>query len=142
MDYSAVVEALYERHRSVRDAGFSGSAYKPGLDAMQSYAGYLGHPERLFRSIHVAGTNGKGSVCSMLAAALAARGLRVGLYTSPHLVDFRERIKIIEVRPEAPLPQKELRFAHPSQPYGWPPPSTVSEGGHGSSEAGGSRPLR
>ena len=107
MDYSAVVEALYERHRSVRDAGFSGSAYKPGLDAMQSYAGYLGHPERLFRSIHVAGTNGKGSVCSMLAAALAASGLRVGLYTSPHLVDFRERIKIIEAMPGEPLPQRD-----------------------------------
>ena len=95
MDYSAVVEALYERHRSVRDAGFSGSAYKPGLDAMLSFADFLGHPEQHFRSIHVAGTNGKGSVCSMLAAALAARGLHVGLYTSPHLVDFRERIKII-----------------------------------------------
>lgn len=94
MDYSAVVADLYERHRSVRDAGFSGDAYKPGLDAMISYAAFLGHPERRFRSIHVAGTNGKGSVCSMLAAALAASGLRVGLYTSPHLVDFRERIKI------------------------------------------------
>jgi dihydrofolate synthase/folylpolyglutamate synthase len=95
MDYSVVVEALYERHRSVRDAGFSGDAYKPGLDAMLSYAEFLGHPERQFRTVHVAGTNGKGSVCSMLAAALAARGLRVGLYTSPHLVDFRERMKII-----------------------------------------------
>ncbi len=161
MDYSAVVESLYERHRSVRDAGFSGSAYKPGLDAMLSYAEFLGHPERQFRSIHVAGTNGKGSVCSMLAAALAARGLSVGLYTSPHLVDFRERIKIIEVGPGAPLPQRELRLAHPSVPLGptiplhpqgtggvppdtpcldnlgWAPPSNVSEGGHGSSEAGG-----
>ena len=118
MDYSAVVEALYERHRSVRDAGFSGSAYKPGLEAMQSYAGFLGHPERQFRSIHVAGTNGKGSVCSMLAAALAASGLRVGLYTSPHLVDFRERIKIIEAQPGGPLLPEELRSAHPSVPLG------------------------
>ena len=103
MDYAAVVEALYERHRSVRDAGFSGAAYKPGLEAMLSYAAFLGHPEREFRSVHVAGTNGKGSVGSMLAAALAARGLRVGLYTSPHLVDFRERIKIIAA-PGTPSP--------------------------------------
>ena len=95
VDYAAVVEDLYRRHRSVRDAGFSGEAYKPGLDAMLSYAAFLGHPERRFRSVHVAGTNGKGSVCSMLAAALAAGGLRVGLYTSPHLIDFRERIKIV-----------------------------------------------
>ena len=98
--YEAAVEDLYARHRSVRDAGFTGDAYKPGLDSMRSYAAFLGNPERRFRTIHVAGTNGKGSVCSMLAAALAARGLRVGLYTSPHLVDFRERIKIVELLPE------------------------------------------
>ena len=97
MDYEAAVEALFERHRSVRDAGFKGDAYKPGLEAMASYADFLGHPERRFRCIHVAGTNGKGSVCSMLASALAARGLRVGLYTSPHLLDFRERIKLVEI---------------------------------------------
>ena len=95
--YDSVVKELYERHRSVRDAGFGGGAYKPGLEAMEAYAAFLGHPERQFRSIHVAGTNGKGSVCSMLAAALAARGLRVGLYTSPHLIDFRERIKVVSL---------------------------------------------
>jgi len=55
----------------------------------------LGNPSRKFRSIHVAGTNGKGSVSSMLAAGLAGTGLRVGLYTSPHLTDFRERIKLV-----------------------------------------------
>ena len=95
MDYEAVVSKLFERHRSVQSAGFSGDAYKPGLEAMADYAASLGDPQRRFRSIHVAGTNGKGSVCSMLAAALAASGLRAGLYTSPHLLDFRERIKII-----------------------------------------------
>ncbi|MCQ2172599.1 MAG: bifunctional folylpolyglutamate synthase/dihydrofolate synthase [Bacteroidales bacterium] len=62
---------------------------------MESFDAALGHPWRKFKTIHVAGTNGKGSVSSMLAAALAATGLRVGLYTSPHLIDFRERIKII-----------------------------------------------
>ena len=110
VDYAAVVEDLYRRHRSVRDAGFSGEAYKPGLDAMLSYAAFLGHPERKFRSIHVAGTNGKGSVCSMLAAALAARGLRVGLYTSPHLLDFRERIKIVAPAAEMIPEEAVCRF--------------------------------
>ncbi len=130
--YEAVLQSLYERHRSVRDAGFSGDAYKPGLDAMLSYAEYLGHPERKFRSIHVAGTNGKGSVCSMLAAALAARGLRVGLYTSPHLVDFRERIKIIEQLPaEGGRPEElPLRSIPPKQ--AWAPPVHMATGGHGS----------
>ena len=54
----------------------------------------IGHPERLFPSIHVAGTNGKGSTCAFLTAALRARGYRVGLYTSPHLVDVRERVLV------------------------------------------------
>ena len=95
MDYRSVVERLFERHRSVQTAGFSAEAYKPGLEQMFDYAAALGNPQRNFRSIHVAGTNGKGSVCSMLAAALAASGFRTGLYTSPHILDFRERIKII-----------------------------------------------
>jgi len=106
MGYTEVVEALYERHRSVRDAGFSGDAYKPGLESMAAYAEFLGHPERGFRSIHVAGTNGKGTVCSMLAAALSARGLRVGLYTSPHLLDFRERIKIVTLPSFSEIPEE------------------------------------
>ena len=71
-------------------------AYKPGIETMEAFDEALGHPHRHFRSIHVAGTNGKGSTCHMLAAGLAACGLKVGLYTSPHLVDFRERMKIIE----------------------------------------------
>ena len=70
------------------------AAYKadlqPTLDMMEA----LGHPERRFRSIHVAGTNGKGSVSHMLASILQEAGYKVGLYTSPHLVDFRERIRI------------------------------------------------
>jgi len=71
-------------------------AYKPGIETMEAFDAALGHPHRKFRSIHVAGTNGKGSTCHMLAAGLAACGLKVGLYTSPHLVDFRERMKIVE----------------------------------------------
>ena len=71
-------------------------AYKPGMETMMAFDEALGHPHRRFRSIHVAGTNGKGSTCHMLAAGLAACGLKVALYTSPHLVDFRERMKIVE----------------------------------------------
>ena len=71
-------------------------AYKPGIETMEALDEALGHPHRRFRSIHVAGTNGKGSTSHMLAAGLAACGLKVGLYTSPHLVDFRERMKIVE----------------------------------------------
>ncbi|MBO4566014.1 MAG: bifunctional folylpolyglutamate synthase/dihydrofolate synthase [Bacteroidales bacterium] len=95
MTYEDRIALLFARHRSVQSAGFSAEAYKPGLDAMLRFCAALGNPQLGFRSIHVAGTNGKGSVCSMIAAALAAQGLRVGLYTSPHLLDFRERMKII-----------------------------------------------
>ena len=94
--YSQTVERLFERHRSVQTAGFSSDAYKPGLGQMFDYAAFLGDPQLRWRGVHVAGTNGKGSVCSMLAAALAAGGLKTGLYTSPHLVDFRERIKVLQ----------------------------------------------
>ena len=71
-------------------------AYKPGIETMEAFDAELGHPHRRFRSVHIAGTNGKGSTSHMLAAGLAACGLKVGLYTSPHLVDFRERMKIVE----------------------------------------------
>lgn len=94
-NYNRLLEGLYARHPSVQNSGFTSGAYKPGLEGMQRFDEALGHPSRKFRSVHVAGTNGKGSVSSMLAAALAGSGLRVGLYTSPHLTDFRERIKLI-----------------------------------------------
>ena len=93
--YNRLLEELFARHPSVQTVGFTAGAYKPGLDAMRRFDAALGHPAEQIRTIHVAGTNGKGSVSSMLAAALAATGLRVGLYTSPHLVDFRERVKLI-----------------------------------------------
>ena len=93
--YAQLLGELYNRHPSVQTAGFAAGAYKPGLDAMRRFDAALGHPSQQIRTLHVAGTNGKGSVCSMLAAALSATGLRVGLYTSPHLVDFRERIKLV-----------------------------------------------
>ena len=70
------------------------AAYKPGLARTERLMAYLNNPERRFKSIHVAGTNGKGSTAHMLASVLQAAGFRVGLYTSPHLKDFRERIRI------------------------------------------------
>src|ERR1035437_9886692 len=67
---------------------------KLGLENIRALLDSLGHPERTFPSIHIADTNGKGSVAAMLAAVHQAAGKRTGLYTSPHLVDFRERIRI------------------------------------------------
>ena len=150
--YNERLNALFSRFQSVQKVGFKDGAYKPGLDGMRRFSTVLGDPWRQYPCIHVAGTNGKGSVCSMLAAAFAAgeacpaaggavcagghpRGAggpdsppqktavfrgprktsrkgspvralplrllpdvtahRVGLYTSPHLLDFRERMKIV-----------------------------------------------
>lgn len=70
------------------------AAYKPGLERVEALDSLFGHPHRRYRTIHVAGTNGKGSVSHMLAAVLQANGYRTGLYTSPHLVDFRERMRV------------------------------------------------
>ena len=92
--YGQLLEEIFQRFPSVQKTDFA-SAYKPGLAAMEAFCAALGHPERTFRSIHVAGTNGKGSVSSLLASALSSCGLRTGLYTSPHLSDFRERARII-----------------------------------------------
>ena len=93
--YSALLDKIFVRFPSVQKAEFKDS-YKPGLEGMQRFTAALGHPEADFRSIHIAGTNGKGSVASMLAAVLAAAGFKVGLYTSPHITDFRERAKIVK----------------------------------------------
>lgn len=70
------------------------SAYKADLTATINLANYLGNPEQSFKSVHVAGTNGKGSTSHMLASVFQEAGFKTGLYTSPHLKDFRERIKI------------------------------------------------
>lgn len=69
-------------------------AYHAKLDGIQKFVAHLGNPQKQFKSIHVAGTNGKGSSSHMLASVLQEAGYKVGLYTSPHLKDFRERIKI------------------------------------------------
>ena len=92
--YAALLEEIFQRFPSVQRTDFA-TADKPGLAGMEGFCEALGHPERAFRSIHVAGTNGKGSVASLLTSALSGVGLRTGLYTSPHLVDFRERARIV-----------------------------------------------
>jgi dihydrofolate synthase/folylpolyglutamate synthase len=71
-----------------------GSAYRPGLERILAMDTHLEYPHRTFKSIHVAGTNGKGSTSHILASVLQSAGYKVGLYTSPHLLDFRERIKV------------------------------------------------
>lgn len=70
------------------------SAYRPGLERMQRLDDYLGNPHFEFKSIHIGGTNGKGSTSHIMASVLQNSGYKVGLYTSPHLIDFRERIKL------------------------------------------------
>ena len=107
-EYEKRVSDLFERHQSVQSVGFTGDAYKPGLDGMRVLTGMLGNPQDRFRSIHVTGTNGKGSVCSMIAAGLAGKGLKVGLYTSPHLLDFRERIKVVQGSTYRMIPEEEV----------------------------------
>jgi len=91
-------------------------AMRFGLDRMERALSALGHPERRYPVLHVAGTNGKGSTCAMSAAALAAAGHRVGLYTSPHLLRFNERIAVDGVPiPDAALAERieEVRRACP-----------------------------
>ncbi len=96
MQYDQLIEDIFRRHPSVQNTGFTGASYKAGIESMQEFDAALGSPWKSYPCIHVAGTNGKGSVSSMLAVDwAAAKGGPVGLFTSPHLLDFRERIKII-----------------------------------------------
>ncbi|MGB0396518.1 MAG: bifunctional folylpolyglutamate synthase/dihydrofolate synthase [Flavobacteriaceae bacterium] len=90
--YSETIDWLMQQLPMYQKKGQK--AYKPGLERMYALSQYLGAPEETFPSIHIAGTNGKGSTAHLMAAVLQSAGFRVGLYTSPHLVDFRERIKI------------------------------------------------
>ncbi len=92
--YKDKLEAIFTRFPSVQKVPF-GDAYKPGLDHMEKFAALLGNPQEKYRTIHVAGTNGKGSVANMIASALSSAGLKVGLYTSPHIIDFRERARVL-----------------------------------------------
>lgn len=90
--YEEAIDYLFERLPMYQMIGKA--AYRADLKTPEDLDKYFGHPHRKFTSIHMAGTNGKGSVSHILAAVLQAAGYTVGLYTSPHLKDFRERIKI------------------------------------------------
>jgi dihydrofolate synthase/folylpolyglutamate synthase len=90
--YQETLTYLYEQLPMFQRVGAAG--FKKGLGNTLALAEALGHPERKFRSVHVAGTNGKGSSSHLLAAVLQAAGYKVGLYTSPHLREFTERIRV------------------------------------------------
>ena len=92
MDYNETLNFLFESTPMFQQVGKD--AYKPGLYNTHALDTLLGHPHKYFRTIHVGGTNGKGSCSHTLAAILQAAGYQVGLYTSPHLIDFCERIRI------------------------------------------------
>ena len=92
MNYKETVEYLFNSTPVFEHVG--ATAYKDGLDNSHALDAHFGHPHTRYQTIHVAGTNGKGSSSHTLASILQADGHRVGLYTSPHLVDFRERIRV------------------------------------------------
>ncbi len=92
MNYTETLDYLFSSMPSFQHIG--GGAYKPGLERIAEFCRLIGNPQRSYFVIHVAGTNGKGSVSNMLAAVLQQAGYQTGLFTSPHLVDFRERIRV------------------------------------------------
>ncbi|MCM1291099.1 MAG: Mur ligase family protein [Prevotella sp.] len=119
MDYKESIEYLYSQLPMFSRVG--AAAYKPGLQTSEHLDEFFGHPHKKFKSIHIGGTNGKGSTSHLLAAVLQSQGYKTGLYTSPHLVDFRERMKINgEMIPEVAVVDFVERFrksgydGHPS----------------------------
>ena len=118
MTYDETVNYLYNCAPPFQQVG--GAAYKEGLHNTIALDNHLGNPHRKFRTIHVAGTNGKGSCSHTIAAILQAAGYKVGLYTSPHLIDFRERIRV-NGKPASKefvvdFVEKEKGFFEPLQP--------------------------
>lgn len=92
MNYQETTEYLFNSTPVFEKIG--AKAYKPGLQTTHELDEHFGHPHRQYKNIHIAGTNGKGSCSHTIAAILQSQGYKVGLYTSPHLVDFRERIRV------------------------------------------------
>ena len=92
MQYQETIDYLYTRLPMFSRIG--AAAIKPNLDNTIAICAFLGHPEKKIKTIHIAGTNGKGSTSHMLASIFQEAGYKTGLYTSPHLYDFRERIKV------------------------------------------------
>lgn len=92
MTYEETIQYLFNSAPLFQHVG--GAAYKEGLSTTHILDAHFNHPHNQYKTIHIAGTNGKGSCAHTIAAILQHTGLKVGLYTSPHLVDFRERIRI------------------------------------------------
>lgn len=118
MTYQEAVEYLYTQTPLFQNVGQE--AYKEGLYNTVTIDRHIGCPHKLFKTIHIAGTNGKGSVSHTLAAILQASGLKTGLYTSPHLTDFRERIRV-NGKPVSPqfvvnFIEKNREFLEPLHP--------------------------
>lgn len=105
-DYNRKLEWLFNRFPSYQKVG--GKAYKSGIESMSAFDSMLGSPHKSYKTIHIAGTDGKGSVSHMLAAGLASCGLKVGLYTSPHLKDFRERIRTVCGNSFSLIPEEDV----------------------------------
>ena len=118
MDYQATIDYLFNSTPLFQHLG--ASAYKPGLQTTYALDAHFGFPHKKYKTIPVAGTNGKGSCCHTLAAILQSAGLKVGLYTSPHLLDFRERIRIngemISEQFVVDFVEKERPFFEPLHP--------------------------
>ncbi len=118
MNYQETIEYLFNSTPVFEKIG--ASAYKPGLQTTEALDEHFGHPHHQFKTIHIAGTNGKGSCSHTLAAILQSDGYKVGLYTSPHLVDFRERIRVngkcIPEQYVIDFVDKERQFFEPLHP--------------------------
>lgn len=118
MTYQETIRYLFESTPVFQQVG--AEAYKEGLSNTRELDAHFGHPHRAYKTIHVGGTNGKGTTAHTLAAILQSAGYRVGLYTSPHLVDFRERIRVNgEMIPEqyvVDFVEQERSFFEPLQP--------------------------
>lgn len=118
MNYTETVNYLFNATPVFEHIG--AAAYKPGLQTTIELDRHFGFPHRSYKTIHIAGTNGKGSCSHTIAAILQAAGYRVGLYTSPHLVDFRERIRVngepITEQRVIDFVEKERSFFEPLHP--------------------------
>lgn len=118
MTYQEATEYLFSQIPNYEKQGATG--YKEGLETTLALDEHFGHPHQAFRSIHIAGTNGKGSLSHLIAAEFQVSGYRVGLYTSPHLVDFRERIRVngtpIEEDYVVKFVEEEKAFFEPLNP--------------------------
>ncbi|MCD8297820.1 MAG: bifunctional folylpolyglutamate synthase/dihydrofolate synthase, partial [Prevotella sp.] len=118
MTYEETVQYLYDSVPMFQNVG--ASAYKEGLHNTLVLDEHFGHPHQYYKTIHIAGTNGKGSCAHLIAAILQLSGYIVGLYTSPHLMDFRERIKVngkcINKRYVVDFVKKNRKFFEPLHP--------------------------